>query len=110
MSGTVWRAPAHCSGLGLPRKRPVLILDESHQHCLHVDRSRHHRCVERPKRNRTTFMIGRCLSTLGGCDLLLVIDKRREPIKVTMEVSAIIREELARAGLETGCSSVKVDV
>jgi hypothetical protein len=22
MSGTVWRAPEHCSGLGLPRKRP----------------------------------------------------------------------------------------
>jgi hypothetical protein len=22
MSGTVWRAPAHCPGLGLPWKRP----------------------------------------------------------------------------------------
>jgi hypothetical protein len=55
-------------------------------------------------------MIAHCLSTLGGCDLLLVIDKRRELIKVTMEVSAIIREELARAGLETGCSSVRADV
>jgi ABC-type multidrug transport system fused ATPase/permease subunit len=89
---------------------PVLILDESHQLCRHEDRSRHHRCVERPKKNRTTFMIAHCLSTLGGCDLLLVIDKRRELIKVTMEVSAIIREELARAGLETGCSSVRADV
>jgi ABC-type multidrug transport system fused ATPase/permease subunit len=89
---------------------PVLILDESHQLCRHEDRGRHHRCVEHPKRNRTTFMIGRCLSTLGSRDLLLVIDKRREPIKVKKEVSAIIREELARAGLETGCSSVKVDV
>jgi hypothetical protein len=39
-----------------------------------------------------------------------VIDKRREPIKVTMEVSAIIRKELARTGLETGCSSVKANV
>jgi hypothetical protein len=29
---------------------------------------------------------------------------------VTMEVSAIIREEIARAGLETGCSSVRADV
>jgi len=55
-------------------------------------------------------MIGHCLSTLGGCDLLLWIDKRRELIKGTMEVSAIIKEELARAGLETGCSSVKANV
>jgi hypothetical protein len=65
--------------------------------------------VECPRKNRTTFLIGHCLSTLGGCDLLLVIDKRRELIKVTMEVSAIIREELARVGLETGCSSVKAN-
>jgi ABC-type multidrug transport system fused ATPase/permease subunit len=92
------------------RNAPVLILDESHQLCRHEDRSRHHRCVERPKKNRTTFMIGHCLSTLGGCDLLLWIDKRRELIKGTMEVSAIIKEELARAGLETGCSSVKANV
>jgi hypothetical protein len=39
-----------------------------------------------------------------------MIDNRRELIKVTMEVSAIIREELARPGLETGCSSVKANV
>jgi hypothetical protein len=39
-----------------------------------------------------------------------VIDKRRELIKVTMEVSAIIREDLARVDLETGCSFVKVNV
>ena len=89
---------------------PVLILDESHQLCRHEDRGRDHRGVEHPKKNRTTFMIGHCLSTLRSCDLLLVIDKRRELLKVTMEVSAIVREELARTGLETGCSSVKGNV
>lgn len=66
--------------------------------------------MERPRKNRTTFLIGHCVSTLGGCDLLQMIDNRRELIKVTMEVSAIIREELARPGLETGCSSVKANV
>jgi hypothetical protein len=55
-------------------------------------------------------MIGHCLSTLRCCDLLLVIDKRRELLKVTMEELAIVREELARTGLETGCSSVKANV
>lgn len=67
MSGTVWRAPEHCSGLGLPRKRPpVSILDGSHQPYRHEDRSRNHRCVERPQKNCTTFPTGHCLSTLGG--------------------------------------------
>ena len=92
MSGTVWRAPAHCPGPCLPQERPVHILGESNQLCLHVNRIRRHRCVERPKKNHTTIPIGHCLSTFEGCDLVLVINKRRELIKVPMEVSAIIRE------------------
>ena len=75
MSGTVWRAPEHYSGLGLPRNAPVLILDRSHQPWRHEDRSRHHRCVERIKKTRTTFLICHCWRTLGGCKLLLVIDQ-----------------------------------
>jgi hypothetical protein len=109
MSGTVWRAPAHCPGLGLPPKRPVLILEEYHQFCWHKDRRQHHRCVECTKKDRTTILICHCWSTLGGCKLLLVIDQG-EHIEVATEVSATIRGELLRGSLETVFYGAKANV
>ncbi len=78
---------------------PILIMDEPTSS---VDMQTEHgilEAMERLMRGRTTFMIAHRLTTLEGCDLLLVIEDG-QLVEMTPNVEAVVQHALELGGLE----------
>ena len=76
---------------------PILILDEPTSSVDMGTEAGIVDALERLMKGRTTFMIAHRLSTLEGCDLLVVMEDGRI-VEVTRDVARFVREGLRRGG------------
>jgi ATP-binding cassette subfamily B protein len=78
---------------------PILIMDEPTSSVDMETESGIMEAMERLMRGRTTFMIAHRLTTLEGCDVLLVIEGG-QLVEMTSNVEAVVQHALESGGLE----------
>ncbi|HEX7089465.1 MAG TPA: hypothetical protein VF192_04975, partial [Longimicrobiales bacterium] len=76
---------------------PILILDEPTSSVDMGTEAGIVDALERLMKGRTTFMIAHRLTTLEGCDLLVVMEGGRV-VEVTRDVARFVRDGLRRGG------------
>jgi ATP-binding cassette subfamily B protein len=80
------------------RDAPILIMDEPTSSVDMETETGIMEAMERLMRGRTTFMIAHRLTTLEGCDLLLII-KDGQLVEMTSNVEALVQHALELGGL-----------